>query len=251
MNRRRFLRSAAAASATVAYSAAGRAKTPAESKIRVLCWSELTEPKDVYPDGISGAIARFLSRREGLDVRVASINDAEQGVSQAAVDWADVLIWWGHMKHDEVADSRVAEILGKLREGRLGLVAIHSALNAKVFMRALDCTGKIASWRHGAEPEFLKCVAPAHPVARGLGDFTIPETEMYDEPFEVPTPEKVVYFSYWEAGEQFRSCCVWTVGKGRLVYFRPGHETYRVFHQELPNRVVENSVRWCAEGARV
>lgn len=249
MDRRHFLRHAAAASAAAALPATLESKSRSESRIQVLCWSEMTEPNDVYPDGISGAIANFLSKRADLNVRVASITGAEQGLSQAAVNWADVLIWWGHLKHDEVADSRVAEILSKLRQGRLGLVAIHSALNAKVFMRALNCSGKIASWRHGGEPEFLKCVAPRHPVARGLGDFTIPETEMYDEPFEVPPPEKVIYFSYWEAGEQFRSCCVWTVGKGRVVYFRPGHETYRVFYQELPNRVVENSVRWCAESA--
>lgn len=247
MNRRHFLHSAATTAAAAAgLASAGRAQSPSDRKVRVLCWSELTEPKEVYPEGISGAVAAFLTKRPNLEVRVASINDAEQGLSKAAVDWADVFVWWGHSKHDEVGDDLVAEILRQIREGRLGLVALHSALNAKVFMRALDCTGKIAAWRHGAEPEFLKCVAPMHPVAHGLGDFTIPETEMYDEPFEVPTPEKVIYFSYWETGEQFRSCCVWTAGKGRIVYFRPGHETYPVFHQHLPNRVVENSVRWCA-----
>jgi trehalose utilization protein len=42
----------------------------------------------------------------------------------------------------------------------------------------------------------------------------------------------------------FRSGCVWRVGQGRVFYFRPGHETYPIFQQAEPLRVLENAVRW-------
>ena len=35
-----------------------------------------------------------------------------------------------------------------------------------------------------------------------------------------------------------------TIGKGKVFYFRPGHETYPVFRQEIPLRVIENACRW-------
>lgn len=48
----------------------------------------------------------------------------------------------------------------------------------------------------------------------------------------------------WGKGEHFRRGCVWTVGQGRVVYFRPGHGTYPVFKQAETQRVVENAVHW-------
>jgi trehalose utilization protein len=36
------------------------------------------------------------------------------------------------------------------------------------------------------------------------------------------------------------------LGKGRVFYFRPGHETYPVFKQEAVLRILSNAVRWLA-----
>ena len=90
---------------------------------------------------------------------------------------------------------------------------------------------------------------PQHPIAAGPREkWDIPQTEMVDEPFHepfhVPAPDAVVFEERWDKGEHFRSGCVWTVGKGRVFYFRPGHETHPVFNQAEPLRVVENAVRW-------
>ena len=67
---------------------------------------------------------------------------------------------------------------------------------------------------------------------------------MYGEPFHVPPPDDVVFEEKWDKGERLRSGCVWRVGKGRVFYFRPGHETYPVYKQAEPLRVIENAVRW-------
>jgi dipeptidyl-peptidase-4 len=70
----------------------------------------------------------------------------------------------------------------------------------------------------------------------------------YGEPFHVPKPDAVVFEERWDKGEHFRSGCVWKVGKGHVFCFRPGHETYPVFKQAEPLRVVENAARWLGQG---
>ena len=72
---------------------------------------------------------------------------------------------------------------------------------------------------------------------------------MYDEPFHVPEPDAVVFEERWEAGERFRSGCLWKLGDGYVFYYRPGHETFPVYKQEAPLKVVTNAARWL--GAQV
>lgn len=249
MERRGFLKNATAGLITAAgarpLTSSGAISFP-DSKIRVLCWSERTEPTKVYPDGINGAIADYLRKDPALEVRTASINDLEEGIAKEALGSTDVLIWWGHQKHKDVDDARVAEAVRQIKERGLGFIAIHSSHYSKILKACLGTPCGLGGVKGDGRPEFLKCVAPFHPIAKGLGDFTIPQTEMYNEPFQIPPPAKTIFFSYWDGGEQFRSCNVWTIGKGRVVYFRPGHETFPIFFQELPLRVVKNSIYWSA-----
>ena len=85
------------------------------------------------------------------------------------------------------------------------------------------------AYRNDGKPGHLHTLLPEHPIAKGIPvDWDLPQTEMYDEPFHVPTPDAVVFEEKWDAGEHFRSGCVWQVGKGRVFYFRPGHETYPI-----------------------
>jgi trehalose utilization protein len=85
---------------------------------------------------------------------------------------------------------------------------------------------------------------PEHPLMKGLPEsFTLPRTEMYDEPFHVPAPDLVLMEERWEAGEWFRSVMVWQVGEGRVIYIRPGHETYPIYKDANMLRIMENAVR--------
>ncbi len=103
------------------------------------------------------------------------------------------------------------------------------------------------AYRGDGAPSHVTTLLPDHPIAQGLPvKWDIPQTEMYDEPFHVPTPDAVVFEERWDKGEHFRSGCVWKVGQGRVFYFRPGHETYPVFKQKETLRVVENATRWLA-----
>jgi trehalose utilization protein len=86
---------------------------------------------------------------------------------------------------------------------------------------------------------------PNHPIAEGIpATFELPQTEMYDEPFHVPEPDQVIFEERWEAGEWFRSGMVWNLGKGKVFYYRPGHETYPVYKEPIPLKILTNAARW-------
>jgi trehalose utilization protein len=103
------------------------------------------------------------------------------------------------------------------------------------------------AYRSDGKPSQMRSLLPNHPIARGLpAQFTIPQTEMYDEPFHVPPPDEAVFEERWAPGEWFRSGCVWQLGRGKVFYFRPGHETYPVFKEKTCLKVLENAARWLA-----
>ncbi|MDB5296637.1 MAG: Trehalose utilization protein, partial [Phycisphaerales bacterium] len=103
------------------------------------------------------------------------------------------------------------------------------------------------SWREDGKPSHVTVLDPTHPIAKDLPpQFDIPQTEMYAEPFHVPKPDATLFLEKWDAGEQFHSGMIWSVGKGKVFYFRPGHETYGVYKEALPLKIVENACRWLA-----
>lgn len=105
--------------------------------------------------------------------------------------------------------------------------------------------------RADGKPGHLRTLLPKHPIARGVPEaFDIPQTEMYSEPFGVPPPDAVIFEERWDAGEHFRSGCLWKLGKGEVFYFRPGHETYPIFKQEIPLRIIENACRYLGRSSR-
>lgn len=102
-------------------------------------------------------------------------------------------------------------------------------------------------YRTDGKPSQLRVLKPDHPIAQGLPrQFELPHTEMYNEPFHVPEPDEVVLEERWAGGEWFRSGAVWKVGKGKVFYFRPGHETFAVYKEKPVLQILENAVRWLA-----
>lgn len=103
------------------------------------------------------------------------------------------------------------------------------------------------AYRNDGKPSFIRTLKRDHPIAAGVpAAFEISREEMYCEPFHVPRADEVVFEERWETGEWFRSGMVWQIGKGRVFYFRPGHETYPTYTLEHPLRIVTNAVRWLA-----
>jgi trehalose utilization protein len=69
---------------------------------------------------------------------------------------------------------------------------------------------------------------------------------MYGEHFDIPAPETLVFVSWFSGGEIFRSGCCYSRGRGKIFYFRPGHETLPTYHHPDVQRVIANAVGWAA-----
>jgi len=226
------------------------------SRIRVTVWNEFRHEKDneavkkTYPEGIHAVIAGALARNADMEVRTATLDEPEHGLAEEALERTDVLTWWGHAAHGEVADEVVARIKKRVLEG-MGLIVLHSGHFSKIF-KALMGTNCSLKWREQAEKERLWNLEPGHPITAGIGDYIeLPNTEMYGERFDIPTPDELIFVSWFEGGEVFRSGCTWRRGHGRVFYFRPGHETYPIFHNEQVMKVITNAVRWAAARVRI
>jgi trehalose utilization protein len=286
----------------VLWAAAGADAAP----VRVLVWDEQQPAqRRVYTNWLGNQIAAHLRTLPGIAVTSARLDDPEQGLSAAALDATDVLIWWGHVRNGEVSAERAREVVRRIQAGRLSLIALHSAHWSAPFMEAMNVRARedalrvlspaeratavivetnlfpnlrtapkygdrltpsvvyrkpfdgpvqvqltlpnccFPAYRPDAMPSHVRVLLPKHPIARGLPvEFVVEQTEMYDEPFHVPAPDAVVLEERWEHGEWFRSGSVWNLGKGRIFYFRPGHEMYPVFKNAAVLKVLENTVRW-------
>ncbi len=218
--------------------------------IRVTVWNEnrheqrSEKVREVYPEGIHGAIAEYL-RTQGMDVGTATLDEPEHGLTDEVLDKTDVLLWWGHLAHQEVCDKVVDKVQERVLEG-MGLIVLHSAHFSKIFRKLMGTTCDL-KWREIGEKERLWVVEPGHPIVEGIGEYIeLPETEMYGERFDIPAPDTLVFISWFAGGEVFRSGCCYSRGKGKVFYFRPGHETYPIFYNKDIQRVISNAVRWAA-----
>jgi len=220
--------------------------------IRVTVWNEGRHEKsnaliaELYPRGMHAALAEALDGQPGIvQVRTATLDEPEHGLSEEVLADTDVLTWWGHMAHAEVQEPVVERVHSRVLDG-MGLVVLHSAHFSKIFRRLMGTTCNL-KWREIGEKERLWVVEPAHPIAEGLGEyFEIEHAEMYGERFDIPQPDELVLVSWFPGGEVFRSGCCFYRGRGKIFYFRPGHETYPIYHQEEVLRVIYNAVRWAA-----
>jgi trehalose utilization protein len=221
--------------------------TQAARPLRVLLWCEGTASRTVYPDDVDGALAEHLVRHKDLEVRRARLNDPQSGLSDAALDATDVIVWWGRLRHDDLPDDRGAAVARRVREGRLGLVALHSSFSGKPFRELMGMDCEPGGWSEAGTPEHVVVQSPSHPIARGVGAFTIPRSDMFAEPYHFPEPETVVLVSSWDSGEKARSGLTWTIGKGRAVYLRAGLDCYPVLYHPSIRRLVANAVVWAGK----
>ena len=223
--------------------------------ISVTVWNEFIHEREkeavasIYPDGIHAAISAGLTASLGASVRVrtATLDMPDHGLDPTTLADTDVLLWWGHMAHDDVEDRIVDQVHARVLSG-MGLIVLHSGHASKIFRRLMG-TGCMLRWREAAELERVWVVHPHHPLANGIEDefFELPETEMYGEVFDIPAPDELIFVSWFEGGEVFRSGCTFQRGAGRIFYFRPGHETYPIYYDPHVRQVLANGVRWAAK----
>ena len=218
--------------------------------LKVTVWNEFRHEKihdsvrAIYPEGMHTVLAGFLNQA-GFDVHTATLDEPEQGLSNAVLAETDVLIWWGHMAHHEVSDEIVERVRQRVLHG-MGLIVLHSAHHSKIFQRLMGTTCSLR-WREGTDRVRIWTVAPGHPIADGIPPyFVLEQDEMYGEFFDIPQPESLIFISWFQGGEVFRSGCCFKRGLGKIFYFSPGHETYPIYYQPIVQKVICNGVRWAA-----
>ncbi|MEQ8380880.1 MAG: ThuA domain-containing protein [Coleofasciculus sp. A1-SPW-01] len=217
---------------------------------RVTVWNEYQVEKQqpevakIYPDGIHYAIAQHL-QSSGLTVKTATLDQPDHGLTDAILNQTDVLIWWGHIAHDQVQDAIVNKVHQRVLSG-MGLIVLHSGHFSKIFKRLMGTSCSL-KWRNNGEKERLWVLDPSHPIAAGLDDsFELAAEEMYGEFFDIPNPDSLVFISWFEGGEVFRSGCCFHRGRGKVFYFRPGDEAYPTYYQPNVLRVITNSIYWAS-----
>ncbi|MEF3309217.1 ThuA domain-containing protein [Paenibacillus sp. GYB004] len=218
--------------------------------IRVTIWNEYSHElrkekvAAIYPRGIHGAIAEGIASSD-FTIRTATLAEPEHGLTDDVLQTTDVLIWWGHRAHEEVDDAVVDKVHARVLNG-MGFIALHSSHYSKVFRKLMGTTCSLI-WRVADEKERLWVVNPGHPITQGIDRyFELEQEEMYGEFFDIPEPDELVFLSWFQGGEVFRSGCTFRRGRGKIFYFRPGHETYPTFHNESVLKVISNGVRWAA-----
>lgn len=219
--------------------------------INVTVWNEFRHEREseivaaVYPDGIHNAIAAGLQDQADLVVRTATLDEPEHGLTQEVLDNTDVLIWWGHKAHGAVADEIVDRVQRRVLDG-MGLVVLHSGHHSKIFKRLMGTTANL-KWRDATDKERIWVVQPGHPIVKGINEYIeLPREEMYGEFFDIPQPDELVMISWFTGGEVFRSGCCFFRGRGKIFYFRPGHESYPTYFDPVIRKVIANGVRWAA-----
>jgi trehalose utilization protein len=258
MDRRSFLKQTLAASAVgpALFSRGASAQAPGPvppdqsnrpsppSRIRV--WIERPAPAALYPEGIEGAIAAALQPHPECQLSISRLSDPDHGLADSLLDQTDVLIWWGRLHHDDVADARAQAVADRVRGGKLGLIALHASFASKPFRLLMGRPCEPKSWGDEGKAEHVEIKDPKHPIARGLEPFVIPRASTFSEPFTVPEPESVVLTSSWETGEHFRSGMTWSIEQGRVVYLRPGDDQFPVLFHPAVRQVVANAALWAA-----
>ena len=217
--------------------------------IRVTVWGENVHDqrhqlvKDIYPRGMHTCIAEALNKVPGVAARTVTLQDHEHGLTEQVLDETDVLTWWGHAAHGDVRDDIAARVADRVLKG-MGLIVLHSGHHSKVFKRLMGHNCDLL-WREAGEKERLWTVNPGHPIAQGIpAHFELAHEEMYGEPFGIPEPDELVFISWFQGGEVFRSGATWRRGAGKVFYFRPGHETYPTYHDATVQKVIANAVAW-------
>jgi len=219
-------------------------------KINVTTWNEEDvnpQYQPAYQEGMNNAFAAFLKDDEQIGTfRTATLNQPEHGLSEEVLNDTDVLLWWGHIHHQLVDDAIVERVRQRVLKG-MGLLVLHSGHASKIFKALLGTNTEQLRWRESHDRERVWTIDHNHPIAAGVGEyFEIDQSETYGECFNIPTPDELIFISWYSGGEVFRSGCTFKRGRGKIFFFSPGHESYRIYDMPPVQRIIKNAIGWAA-----
>lgn len=219
-------------------------------QIKVTIWNEFRHEQNdpqvqaIYPLGIHQELATQLGVNTDFDITTATLDQPEHGLTNEVLDKTDVLVWWGHKAHQEVSDVVVERVFARVMNG-MGLIVLHSGHDSKIFHKLCGTSSGMLKWRAEGDKERLWVIDHSHPITRGIHEYIeLPQEEMYGEYFNIPAPDELLFISWFQGGEVFRSGVTYRRGLGKLFYFRPGHERYPTYKNQQIIQVLANAIRW-------
>ena len=127
-----------------------------DDAVQVLIWDE-RQPRqsEAYDNFLGNEIATRLGKLDkNLEIRSVAMDDPEQGVTAANLDWADVMIWWGHARQAQVTpETAQKKIVSRIKEGKLDPIFLHSAHWTTPFMEAMNERTKIVAKEKFPQPK--------------------------------------------------------------------------------------------------
>lgn len=117
--------------------------------IRVTVYNEYFHEKTetavnaVYPNGIHSALKEHLTDDE-IIVRTVTLENVED-ITDRLLAETDVMIWWGHMRHQDVPDEVAKRVQNAVLSG-MGMIFLHSAHHSKPFTLLMGTPCSL-SWR--------------------------------------------------------------------------------------------------------
>lgn len=114
----------------------------------------------------------------------------------------------------------------------MGFIVLYLGYFFKIFkmLMGISCDLK---WCEVDEKECLWVVELSYLIVEGIGEFIEFECEeMYGEYFDILVFDELIFMSWFEGGEIFRSGCMYKCGNGKVFYFRFGYEIYLIYYNK-------------------
>lgn len=242
-------------------------------RTKVLVWTtdsavtkkELPLP---YPVSIGDTIADFLRDSGEFEIAVA-IGDERKLESRSLNEYGALVLW----AHGETIDIDVQhQIVEAVEFKGLGFVGLHSILIPErypvITQRLLGATS-LYDWEEDV-PMRITSMASEHEILDEITEYDY-TGEAYYEPLRLAEDVQALLsmvvrgsgmrkvYKYQKGnlveeknvtGLVSRICWVRQVGKGRVFYFQPGHETYPVYKEAVVQRLLRQGLHWvCQHGA--
>lgn len=218
-------------------------------KINITIYNEYVPEREderaakVYPEGIHTVIRNKLSEIGDYNFTIANFDMPEHGLTDEVLKNTDVLIYWAHWRHGEFSDEIALRIKERVLDG-MGFVALHSAHASKAFKLLMGTSCRL-KWRNNKERQRIWTVESSHPIAKNIPEHILLDAEeTYGERFEIPAPDELVFMSWFQGGEVFRSGCCYKRGLGKIFYFSPGDEEYPTYYRDDIIRIIANAIDW-------
>ncbi|MDR0752455.1 MAG: ThuA domain-containing protein [Christensenellaceae bacterium] len=196
-----------------------------------------------YPDGIHAALNQIFENNSAYEVTMVTQDQPENGLTDPILNNTDVLIWWGHIWHDNVLTSVSDKVCKRILDG-MGAIFLHASYASKPFIKLMGTSCK-PKWRETDEKERLWAVDPSHPILSGIPEtFLIEPETMVGEFFDIPTPDELILLGWFPGGEVIRAGCTFKRGRGKIFYFQPGHETCPTYYNQHVKQIILNATAW-------